>query len=483
MDLILVKELSEKLGVAFGTSGVRGRVEDLTSELCYAYTKAFLQVLGNVKKVAIGIDLRPSSPLMAKACIQAVREFGAEVEYFGSLPTPALAFYSIQEKIPAVMITGSHIPFDRNGIKFYKPEGEISKQDEALILNEKVSISESLDQSINNVSLESPSPVAVTRFKKRYEEFFASDLLSGKRVGIYEHSSVARDLLCDLLSSFGADVISLDRTDSFVPIDTEAVSAEDIAKGKSWSEHYKLDLIVSTDGDGDRPLVADEKGDWLRGDVLGFLCAQYLNASHVAAPINVNSILDNISSDVVKTKIGSPYVIEAMDSWSNIAEASAIVGFEANGGFLIGSDLTLHGRSLSKLPTRDSVLPMLIVSALMKYRNCSLSQIVDALPKRYTSSDRIKEFSSERSKDLLASLINDEQVTGVFIASILDLKGVNVSGIDLTDGVRFLLDNDEIIHFRASGNAPELRCYAESSSQKRSDDLVAQALLNVKSNY
>jgi phosphomannomutase len=483
MDLILVKELSEKLGVAFGTSGVRGRVEDLTSELCYAYTKAFLQVLGNVKKVAIGIDLRPSSPLMAKACVRAVQDCGVEVEYFGSLPTPALAYYSIQEKIPAVMITGSHIPFDRNGIKFYKPEGEISKQDEALILNEKVNIPEFLYLYINNFYLGAPSSAAITRFKKRYKEFFASDLLLGKRVGIYEHSSVARDLLRDLLSSFGADVISLDRTDSFVPIDTEAVSAEDIAKGKHWSDEYKLDLIVSTDGDGDRPLVADEQGNWLRGDVLGFLCAQYLNASHVAAPINVNSILDKIPSVVAKTKIGSPYVIEAMDSWSNNAEAPAIVGFEANGGFLIGSDLNLHDRSLSKLPTRDSVLPMLIMSALTKEANCSLSKIVGALPRRYTSSDRIKEFSSERSKNLLASLINNEQAVGVFVTSILGLKDVDILRTDLTDGVRFILDNDEIIHFRASGNAPELRCYAESSSQKRSDDLVAQALSKVKSNY
>ncbi len=97
-------------------------------------------------------------------------------------------------------------------------------------------------------------------------------MLKGKRIGVYEHSSVARDLLKDLMAYFGAEVVSLERTDYFVPIDTEAVSEIDKEKAKDWAKKYKLDAIISTDGDGDRPLISDENGQWLRGDVLGVLC-------------------------------------------------------------------------------------------------------------------------------------------------------------------------------------------------------------------
>ena len=69
------------------------------------------------------------------------------------------------------------------------------------------------------------------------------------------------------MRQLGAEVVSLERSDEFVPIDTEAVGEEDKAKARRWSVDYQLDAIFSTDGDGDRPLVADEQGEWLRGDI------------------------------------------------------------------------------------------------------------------------------------------------------------------------------------------------------------------------
>ncbi|MDO6806419.1 hypothetical protein Q4595_28435, partial [Wenyingzhuangia sp. 1_MG-2023] len=68
-------------------------------------------------------------------------KLGVEVDYYGVLPTPALALQAMQDGVPAIVITGSHIPFDRNGIKFYRPDGEITKVDEQAILQAEVEVS------------------------------------------------------------------------------------------------------------------------------------------------------------------------------------------------------------------------------------------------------------------------------------------------------------------------------------------------------
>ena len=121
-------DMVARSGVAFGTSGARGLVADMTDALCYAYASAFLQTVATgASTVVLGHDLRPSSPRMAAACAAAMAAHDARVAYAGALPTPALAFYAAQLGAPALVITGSHIPFDRNGIKFYRADGEINK--------------------------------------------------------------------------------------------------------------------------------------------------------------------------------------------------------------------------------------------------------------------------------------------------------------------------------------------------------------------
>ena len=127
------------LNLSFGTSGLRGLVTELTPRVCFAYASAFLQNISpSAKSVVIGTDLRPSSPQMADACITAAKSLGLKVIYAGAVPTPALALYAIGHAIPAIMVTGSHIPFDRNGLKFYSETGEITKDDETKLLSASV---------------------------------------------------------------------------------------------------------------------------------------------------------------------------------------------------------------------------------------------------------------------------------------------------------------------------------------------------------
>jgi phosphomannomutase len=481
-----VNNLTDNLDVAFGTSGVRGLVKDLTPSICFAFVKAFLQVnTSPSKRIALGIDLRPSSLSMAKACIAAINAHGCEVVYCGELPTPALAFYAMSNNMPCIMITGSHIPFSRNGMKFYNTDGEITKLDEINILNAEVQLPENLDAILSNIQIPAINPVALEAYRQRYTELFPVDMLKGKRIGIYEHSSVARDVLKDLMAYFGAEVISLERTDYFVPIDTEAVSEIDKEKALLWAKKYKLDAIISTDGDGDRPLISDENGQWLRGDVLGVLCVNYLGATHVAAPINVNSMLEASSKRELicsRTRIGSPYVIAAMKNLAKepSASASKIVGYEANGGFMVGSDIELNGKTLHPLPTRDAVLPIFIVLSLAHQSAVPVSQLLKALPSRFTASACIKDVLKGVSDKITQSLEFDSIKQDEFLCEVYADKAAKIISINKTDGLRMSISNNDTIHIRPSGNAPELRVYIETSTMDKSEGLVEAVVTALK---
>ncbi|MBL1262374.1 phosphomannomutase [Candidatus Methylomicrobium oryzae] len=456
--------------ISFGTSGARGLVTDLNAEVCFAYTLAFLHSIAPSpgSRMALGMDLRPSSPAIAGACAAAIHYAGFQVDFCGILPTPALAFYALEQQIPALMITGSHIPFDRNGIKFYRPDGEISKQDEVAIGAAEVRLPDVLPDAV----LPEIDPSAYQGFIDRYRQFFPPQQLAGLRLGLYEHSSVARDLLRELLQALGAEVISIERTDRFMPIDTEAVSERDTAMAKQWAARYGFDAVLSTDGDADRPLLGDQNGRWLRGDIVGILCAQYLNAQAVATPVSSNSAVEKCGDfAVLRTRIGSPYVIEGMEKLAGQGYNS-VVGFEANGGFLVATEIRKQGRRLKPLPTRDAVLPMLVLLAMAKERGVKLSELPESLPARYTASDRLASFAPEKSRSLLYELAASQAAVSDLLG---DLCG-NVTASDQTDGLRLSFENGEIVHLRASGNAPELRCYAEADTQMRAEEIVRACL-------
>ncbi|WP_305798254.1 phosphomannomutase [Moritella sp. F3] len=469
--LISSNEIQQS-GIQFGTSGARGLVTEFTVNTCAAFTHAFISCMKKqftFKQVAIAIDNRPSSPAMAQACIKALDQLGIEAIYYGVVPTPALAYVSMQNNIPSIMVTGSHIPFDRNGLKFYRPDGEISKSDEGDILNAEAefdAISE-LPELVTNTK-------AAVDYIERYTSLFDSTLLAGKRVGIYEHSSAGRDLYADMFVALGADVVALERSDEFVPIDTEAVSEGDKLKAKNWSAQYNLDFIFSTDGDGDRPLVADENGDWLRGDVLGLLCANAMNIEALAVPVSCNTAIENceLFNHVTRTKIGSPYVIAEFEALAK--DYDSIAGFEANGGFLLGSDVVVNNKLVKALPTRDAVLPALMLLAAASEMN--ISALVNALPQRITHSDRIQNFVTEKS---LAILKVAKEQPDHFLAK-LGFSELVVAEVNITDGLRLTLMTGDIIHFRPSGNAPELRCYAESNSIEQAQYLVNHALQQIQ---
>jgi phosphomannomutase len=450
----------------------------MTDRVCYIYTKGFLQYLTSVNdikpgcQIALAGDLRPSTDRIMQAVARAVTDEGYQLLNCGKIPSPAVALWGIEQAIPSIMITGSHIPEDRNGIKFNKSSGEILKPDEEGIKNQLVSFDPLLFDSAGNLKnsmiLPKEDKSAYNAYVARYTNFFGHDALAGLKLGLYQHSAVGRDLLNELYSALGAEITPLGRSETFIPVDTEAIRPEDIELARQWIEKYKFDAIISTDGDSDRPLICDEKGNWLRGDVAGIICAKFLQADSVSTPVSCNSAVEksNWFKSVKRTKIGSPYVIAAMDEAVKDGFKN-VVGYEANGGFLTNSKLTAGEKTLNPLPTRDAVILQLGILLMAKEQNRTISDLVEGLPKRYTFSDRLKEFPQQKSKNIL-NKFNTSSDSGDKEAaeSIFGHLCGKVVKLDKTDGIRIFFENSDIIHLRPSGNAPEFRCYTESATNE-----------------
>jgi phosphomannomutase len=477
-----IATLMDSSGVKFGTSGARGLVDAMIDRVCFAYTCAFLTYLNSQglitrgDSVAFAGDLRPSTPGIMAAVCKAITESGYLPINSGFIPSPAVALFGLKRRIATIMVTGSHIPDDRNGIKFNRPDGEILKQDEAGIRQQQIEFNEALFDGDRFAEPQSLPPVddsARENYIKRYLDCLGSGALSGLNIGVYEHSGVARSLLVQILEGVGAKVVRLGFSDTFVPVDTEAIRPEDVALARQWSKEHALDSIVSTDGDGDRPLISDELGQWMRGDVTGILCADYLNAGWVVTPVSSNSALELSGSfaGVKRTRIGSPFVIEAMQSLLQQGR-KGVVGYEANGGFLIADPLPLNGGVLEPLPTRDAVIVILVILMSARKQGLTLSELVRQLPPRFTCSDRLKAFPAELSHRLLARFqTGDPAVDGRAVEGEFSSVFGQVTKIDHTDGIRITFNEGDIVHLRPSGNAPEMRCYTESVSEGRAQEM------------
>jgi phosphomannomutase len=284
----------EPVELQFGTSGRRGEVAHLTQLEVYINALAELEYLQTLPREQGGIvpgdafyfahDLRPSSSRyvieqdgrgeLAQAVVQAIHDSKMRPVNLGKIPTPALTHYALSCACGSIMVTGSHIPFDRNGYKTNSARGELRKEDEGPI-NERVGnvrrrlYSGPYNESIFNERglfksgprvLPPESDRGRKAYLERYAEFYSGCSLSGRRLLVYEHSAVGRDLLVELLDHIGAEVIPAGRSDRFVPIDTENIGREQLAAIQALARQVLEDeqpifALVSTDGDSDRPLI------------------------------------------------------------------------------------------------------------------------------------------------------------------------------------------------------------------------------------
>lgn len=488
--------------LAFGTSGLRGLVSDMTDLECYINTAGFLRFLRHAdgltpgQAVYVAGDLRHSTPRILKAVIKAIKDSGQNPVYCGLIPTPSVAYYGLQQQAPSIMVTGSHIPDDRNGIKFNKTDGEVLKEDELGIKESVAAVRAELYEAAADTcdfgsdglfktvvdELPAEDPKADELYAARYQEVFGSNAFAGKKIVFYQHSAVGRDSLVALFESLGAEVLPVGRTETFIPIDTENVTPEDQAYFKTLAaEHPDAFAIVSTDGDSDRPFVIDENGTFHRGDVLGAIVADWIGADFAAFPVSASDATDKyLASKNIQwqhTRIGSPYVISVMDE-AIVAGNKRVVGWEVNGGFMLGGDIEINGKQLKALPTRDAFFPIAAALALAIQKNQKISELFAVLPQRATQAGLINNFPPEISRTILEKFAQDTAETRAELANYFTpahgFSGIN--SLNSLDGIRIYFENGEIAHMRPSGNAPQLRIYSVADTQERADEIVSLAI-------
>jgi phosphomannomutase len=538
----------------FGTSGRRGDVTDLTQLEVYINTTAELEYLLSLPRSEGGIapgedfyfalDLRPSSSRfvpeqrgrgeIAQTVERAIADAGMRPVNLGHIPTPALANFAFQRERGSIMITGSHIPFERNGYKTNTARGELLKKHEAPIGEFVERVRARIYRQPYDASpfdrqgrfksghreLSPESGEGRERYIRRYADFYEGLSLRGLRVLAYQHSAVGRDLLVEILERLGAAVIPAGRSDTFVPIDTENINAEQLARIQAlseecWRKSGPFDAVVSTDGDSDRPLIlgvdpADPcKARFFGGDRVGMIVAEHLGADAVVVPISCNDAIDRGSLRGIvepKTRIGSPYVIAGMDR-ARRKGRKAVCGWEANGGFLTGSEFAREGHRLPPLPTRDAVLPILGVLFESIGKRVTVSRLFDRLPKRFSRAALLANFPRPASERILARFSPSEPRAAEILFEAGRVKAFDADGgeqemteslrrrmesiragareyfsgelgfdgvvrVNYTDGVRLYFGNGDVAHIRPSGNADELRIYAVADSQERADAIA-----------
>ncbi len=540
----------------FGTSGRRGEVIHLTQLEIYINALAELEYLqslppgdGGIRKgdeFFYAYDLRPSSTRfvpeqgnrgeLAQAIEQAISDAGMKPVNLGQLPTPALTYIALKNGKGSMMITGSHIPFERNGYKTNSAAGELLKKDEDPIQARVEELrarlysqdaAESKFDSMGNLKggsrpLSPERKDAAETYVRRYTDFFPTDALSDLKLLVYQHSAVGRDILVEILRRLGAQVIPAGRSEVFVPIDTEAIDAEQLDTiqklvDEAWAKHGRIDAVVSTDGDSDRPLIlgVDPEGNrgkvrFFGGDLVGMIVAEYLGADAVVVPISCNDAIDRGPlKDLLepKTRIGSPYVIAGMNA-ARARGKRRVCGWEANGGFLTGSDFQRGGQTLTALPTRDAVLPILAVLAYAEQEKLPVSGLFARLPRRFSKASLLRKFPRPTSKKIIEKFspgdpriadvrYSGDQVTFTdanaqsvnvapeAVAQCLQIRTSlagflrpeegfgEITRINYIDGVRIYFSTGDVAHVRPSGNADELRIYAVADTQERANQIAA----------
>lgn len=520
-----MKQDSKFSHLRFGTSGIRAPIIDMTDMECYINTRGFIQYLYKIGEIKTGSsivlagDLRRSTPRIMSAVHKAILDEGCETLYCGFIPTPTVSYYAWQRHLPAIMVTGSHIPEELNGIKFIKSKGEVLKNDEKGILFHIVEVREKEYAKSENDSLFDMNGVfkqlvslpsiseeknALSEFQKRYTDIFSSNTLVGKKIVLYEQSAVGRDLLKNILVSLGAEVICFGRSDRFVSIDTEKMSDFVINLLQQLAKEFQPFAIVSTDGDSDRPILADENGFFLPGDLLGVLVSLYLEPDFASLTVTCDDVaiatLEKSNIKVELTKVGSPYVIASMDENLVKNPDAKVVSWERNGGYLLGSNLIINNKTIDSLPTRDAVLPIIIPIVFSIEEGVSLSSLINSkLPHRFTFSDAIdnkvkgcESYTAELGKTIINSFSpknsNIKQLS--FISGNTDKEAENIksrlelyfnsalgytsiASINYLDGVRISFLNGDVVHLRPSSNALEFRFFATANTKERASKILA----------
>ncbi|MFH1798284.1 MAG: hypothetical protein ABH844_02910 [Candidatus Omnitrophota bacterium] len=415
-DVTLVQERFERYAYCektfkkakMGTSGLRAPAVELTDMEVNINTRGVLAYLidlpnrtdlpeklsafikkGAIKKgdyVAVAGDLRNSTDRIAEATALAILESGNKVDYIGKVATPVGALYGLIYDMAFAMITGSHIPKDDNGEKFYRANGELWKEEERILFQyiekarkeeylktwaeskydkegilkadeeltpEQLEIVKSARKTVskemaNRRAMDAGQKPALELYEERLLKAFGRSL-RGIKFAFWEQTTVDRDYSPNRLRGMGADVVivgRMDETEDFLTLDTEDVKEAYLKMAEKFMDETGRDVLITKDGDSDRPGVfirrKDGKVVFIPGDKLNVLAAFLLRPKRFSIPKTANYVAMQVLTDngieVDYNNVGSPYIDVSMMEYLGFdgSNATGAYGCEVNGGGFIG---------------------------------------------------------------------------------------------------------------------------------------------------
>ena len=443
----------------FGTNGIRGLVnKELTPETAVRIGYA----IGTFFKkgaLIVGYDARTSGPMLAKSVIAGLTATGCNVLFAGMAPTPTLQ-YAVRHHKPngGVIITASHNPPEYNGIKVLWNDGvEISREQEIEIENmyfdEKTKLSK-----WNEIGETRGLLGIVDEYIEAIEKHVDARTISKKRyhVVIDPANSVGALVAPRLLRELGCKVTTINANiDGTFPGRVPEPRPENLNNLASTVKAVNADLGVAYDGDADRSIFVDEKGQIHMGDqTFGVVEKHFLENNpneRIITPVSSSTLIKDIADAykgrIVWTKVGSVTVAQTMK------KLKAKLGGEENGGIFYGPHQ----------PVRDGAMSTALILQIMAETGKKLSRLVDELPKYFIEKAKI-ECKEELKEKALQELISQ-------------VKGLDVSAID---GIKIWFEDKRSILIRPSGTEPIYRLYAEAKTQQKAQKLVEEYTLTLR---
>ena len=314
----------------FGTDGIRGKANQppMTGEIAFEIGRAAAYVLKKKhgrEMILIGKDTRLSGYMLESALTSGICSMGMDVVLVGPMPTPGIAFVTRSLRVDAgIVLSASHNPYDDNGIKFFSSDGfKLSDIIEREI--EKAVFSKRLG-SIRPEGSEIGKAHRVDDAKGRYIEYVKSTFpkgvtLEGKKIVVDCANGSTYKITPWVLSELGADVIAINDRPDGKNINAECGSTYPEAMQKAVLDN-KADIGISHDGDGDRAIFCDEKGEIVDGDKIMAICAldmkreKRLKNNTVIATVMSNigfeMFMKKSGIKIIRTQVGDRYVVEEM---------------------------------------------------------------------------------------------------------------------------------------------------------------------------
>jgi phosphoglucosamine mutase len=361
----------------FGTDGIRGvaNVDPMTAEIALGLGRAVAHVFRRSRrrhKILIGKDTRLSGYMLEQAMASGICSMGVDVLLVGPLPTPGIAFLTRNLRADAgVVISGSHNPFQDNGIKFFAATGfklpdDVELEIERLLSDNSIA---QLRPTATEIGKAFRVDDAVGRYNVFVKNTFPRHLtLDGLRVAVDCANGSAYRVAPEVLSELGASVVPLavDPDGENINRDCGALHPEVLARTVVESRCH---LGIALDGDADRAILVDETGSVVDGDeVLTMAAAEMLKQGTLAKKTVVATVMSNLGLDLaiealggrtVRTAVGDRYVVEEM----------------LRGRYNLGGEQSGHVLFLDQTTTGDGLITALFVLALVVERGRTLSEL------------------------------------------------------------------------------------------------------------